>query len=223
MTAHWLTRIVPDPFSREVHRDLASAVGMHQRLMSVFPTMDETDARARLGVLFRVETTANGPQILLQSACKPDLSRLPDSYGTRVTRPLEPLLDCLRTGLHVHFRCTASAVRKPGATTRALYDLPPVIPLRGAHAEEWWQRQAETAGLKVVALQSKALDSATGIRGKHGSKDQQKVRHARTQFDGRAEVTDAGLLRAKITSGIGRGKAYGCGLLTVAPVRRDTR
>ncbi|GAB7100777.1 hypothetical protein JCM3263A_22520 [Thermobifida fusca] len=37
-------------------------------------------------------------------------------------------------------------------------------------------------------------------------------------FDGRLEVTDPDALRRALISGIGRAKAYGCGLMTLAPV-----
>lgn len=63
------------------------------------------------------------------------------------------------------------------------------------------------------------LDAAGGRHGPRNSPSRKKVRHARTRFDGTAAVIDADLLRAKITEGIGRGKAYGCGLLTIAPAR----
>ncbi|TVZ90486.1 type I-E CRISPR-associated protein Cas6/Cse3/CasE [Streptomyces sp. BK340] len=222
MSALWLTRIVPNAASREARRDLADAVGLHRRLMSVFPDQAGPDPRAALGVLHRIEDAPAGPYILLQSGHQPDLSRLPEHYGHAATRQVGPLLAALRSGAHINFRCTASPVRKPGATTRALYNLPAVVPLHGAHAEEWWLRQADTAGLKVLTLHAQPLDSATGIRGQRGSGDQQRVRHARTRFDGTAVVIDPDLVRTKITEGIGRGKAYGCGLLTIAPCRSSS-
>ncbi|GAA0913334.1 MULTISPECIES: type I-E CRISPR-associated protein Cas6/Cse3/CasE [Streptomyces] len=219
MSTLWLTRIIPSPASREARRDLADAVALHRRLMSLFPDGAGENPRAALGVLHRVDDAPTGPYVLLQSRHRPDLSRLPQQYGQAGTRPLDPLLAALRSGAHIHFRCTANPVRKPGATTRALYNLPAVVPLHGAHANDWWLRQADTAGLKVLTLNAQPLDSATGIRGHRGSSEKQRVRHARTRFDGTAVVIDPDLLRAKITDGIGRGKAYGCGLLTVAPVR----
>jgi CRISPR system Cascade subunit CasE len=38
-------------------------------------------------------------------------------------------------------------------------------------------------------------------------------------FEGALTVTDAGRFVAALSQGIGRAKAYGCGLLTVAPLR----
>lgn len=220
----WLTRIVPDPRSRPAKHDTSGtggAIHLHRRLMSLFPDDVGTAARARFGVLFRVEDTPTGAEILMQSTHEPDLGRLPTGYGSAVSRPLDPLLNALRAGLTVRFRCVANAIRKPGATTRALYQLKPIVPLHGAAADEWWQRQAEAAGLKTLRLQSQSLDTVHGQRGGRGPKAEQRIRHARTRFDGTATINDPELLRAKITQGIGRGKPYGCGLLSIAPARSD--
>ncbi|MEU5774060.1 type I-E CRISPR-associated protein Cas6/Cse3/CasE [Streptomyces venezuelae] len=218
----WLTRIVPDLRSRDARRDLtgtATAVGLHRRLMSLFPQDAGSDPRAQFGVLFRIEDTTTGPHVLLQSSHDPDLTRLPDGYGTSLSRPLNPLLDALEPGLTVRYRCVASPVRKPGATTREIYNLPAVVPLNGAAADEWWLRQAETAGLKSLTHHAQPLDAAQGTRSPHTPGKEQRIRHARTRFDGSAIINDADLLRQKITEGIGRGKAYGCGLLSIAPAQ----
>lgn len=218
----WLTRIVPDPRHRQARHDIqgtGAAINLHRRLMALFPDGIGPEARARLGVLFRTEDTPTGTHILLQSAAEPDLTHLPDSYGTAVSRPLDPLLDALRPGLTVRYRCIASPVRKPGATTRDLYRLPAVIPLQGAAADDWWLRQADTAGLKPLTAHSQSLDAVDGQRGTTGAAAKQRIRHARTRFDGSAAIIDPDLLRLRITEGIGRGKAYGCGLLSIAPAR----
>ncbi|PJF01955.1 type I-E CRISPR-associated protein Cas6/Cse3/CasE [Streptomyces carminius] len=222
MTA-WLTRIIPNPRSADARRDITgtdAAIHLHRRLMALFPDHAGPDPRARFGVLFRTDDTPTGPHILLQSTHEPDLDRLPDSYSTTaLTRPLDPLLDALRPGLTIRYRCVANAIRKPGATTRALYDLPAVVPLTGAAADDWWTRQADAAGIKPLTLHSQPLDTVHGRRSTHGPAAHQRIRHARTRFDGTAAIIDADLLRTKITEGIGRGKPYGCGLLSIAPAR----
>ncbi|WP_367436106.1 type I-E CRISPR-associated protein Cas6/Cse3/CasE [Streptomyces celluloflavus] len=217
MTTLWLTRILPSLRAREVRRDLASAVSMHHRLMKLFPDDVGHQPRRQLRVLFRTEDQGTSPVILLQSQVRPDLSRLPTDYGHAETKDLSPLLHALRTGITVRYRITANAVRKPGHTTRATTGAPPVIPLTGADADQWWQRQAEeNTGLRLSAIQSTPLDTA---RGTHAH-DKSPVTHARTRFDGTAYVNDPDLLRRRILDGIGRGKSYGCGLLTLAPVTR---
>ncbi|MCQ4212596.1 type I-E CRISPR-associated protein Cas6/Cse3/CasE, partial [Streptomyces longispororuber] len=37
-------------------------------------------------------------------------------------------------------------------------------------------------------------------------------------YDGRLQITDPDLLRRTLTQGLGKAKAYGCGLLTLAPL-----
>ncbi|WP_371611847.1 type I-E CRISPR-associated protein Cas6/Cse3/CasE [Streptomyces clavifer] len=215
----WLTRIAPDTRSRDARRDLAGAIGMHRRIMSLFPSNAGPDPRARFGILFRTEDTPTGPHLLIQSTHEPDTSLLPDGYGTTLARPLDALIDAIRPGLTIRYRCVASPVRKPGATTRALYNLPPVVPLTGAAADEWWLRQADQGGLKPLTHHSHPLDAVRGER-RPTDTPPQHIRHARTQFDGTAAIIDPDLLRAAIHNGIGRGKAYGCGLLSIAPARQ---
>ncbi|MFJ2806613.1 MULTISPECIES: type I-E CRISPR-associated protein Cas6/Cse3/CasE [unclassified Kitasatospora] len=212
----WLTRIIPDPRSREARRDNAGAVDLHHRMMSLFPDRVAADEpRRRLGVLFRSESTPVGDQILLQSAQAPDLNRLPTGYGQAAAKSLTPLLDALRPGLHLRYRIAANPIRKPSRTTRELYQLKAVVPLRGAAADDWWARQAESSGLNLGTLHSTPLDAARGDR----RSDQRPVKHDRVLFEGTAVITDADRLRTRLTDGIGKGKAYGCGLLSIAPHR----
>ncbi|MFE4609482.1 type I-E CRISPR-associated protein Cas6/Cse3/CasE [Streptomyces niveus] len=214
----WLTRLIPDTQSRESRRDLNSPIGVHRRIMSLFPSNAGPDPRARFGVLFRTEDTPTGPHLLIQSTHQPDTSLLPNDYGTTLTRPLDALIEAIRPGHTIRYRCAASPVRKPGATTRAHYNLPPVVALTGAAADEWWIRQANISGLKPLTHNSQPLDAIRGER-RPDDKPPQRILHARTQFDGTATIIDTDQLREAILKGIGRGKSYGCGLLSIAPAR----
>ena len=44
--------------------------------------------------------------------------------------------------------------------------------------------------------------------------------HRKAQFDGALRITDVELFRKSLLSGMGRGKAYGMGLLTLVPLSR---
>ncbi|MFJ2210740.1 type I-E CRISPR-associated protein Cas6/Cse3/CasE [Streptomyces sp. NPDC101062] len=218
----WLTRIAPSPSSREARRDLGGSdqgIRLHQRMLQMFPDGVEGPARAAFGVLFRAEESPRGPQILLQSHMEPDSSRLPDAYGSVETRSLDALLSNLHKGMVVHYRCVANPVRKPGATSREAYGLPPVVALNGNAAVEWWERQANAGGLEPWHISAHPLATVRGHRSSKGPAARQRIQHARTQFDGTARVLDVELLREKLATGIGRGKAYGCGLLSIAPAR----
>ncbi|WP_326599295.1 type I-E CRISPR-associated protein Cas6/Cse3/CasE [Streptomyces sp. NBC_01803] len=214
-TPLWITRLVPDPRNATARKDLNSAVALHHRIMAFFPDGLGDRARQQAGVLFRIEESpGRETTILIQSGLRPVPERLPETYGAAQTKPLDPLLDQLRTGDRVHYRLVANATRKLGRNTQ---DGCPhqVKPLYGADADAWWERQAARAGLDILSVRSMSLSDATGRRvdGAH------RITHARTRFDGIASITDAGALRTAIVHGIGRGKSYGCGLLSTIPVR----
>jgi len=89
------------------------------------------------------------------------------------------------------------------------------VALTGPAAVQWWQNQASQAGLKLDTIHATHLDAATGTKGP----DKQRIHNARTRFEGTALISDPVLLRQRVEEGIGRGKAYGCGLLSLAPAR----
>ncbi|MGW8376007.1 type I-E CRISPR-associated protein Cas6/Cse3/CasE [Streptomyces sp. ODS28] len=212
--ALWVTQILPDTrASNDAQRDVENAVDLHRSVMRLFPDGLGDTARQTASVLFRLDEGPAGHQILIQSAVEPDLTRLSPGYGKARTKELTPLLAALRPGALVHYRITANATRKLGKNTTAGRPKQ-LVPLHGQEAEEWWLRQAERAGLQPRTVQNTALSDATGRR-----QGQHRITHARTRFDGLAEVHDVEALTEQIATGIGRGKSYGCGLLSVAPAR----
>ncbi|MGW3353749.1 type I-E CRISPR-associated protein Cas6/Cse3/CasE [Nonomuraea rubra] len=207
MTA-WLMRILPDLKRRDVNNDLRDPDRLHKRLMLLVPDDIGDQARSTAGVLFRVEETRQGTQLLIQSRMKPELERLPDGYGEISVREIDTLIGHLRTGLRVHYRIAANPSKRLGRT--AGENAGKIKALRGADAEEWWVAKAASHGLAATTVH--AL-SERDIRAK-GS-----VRHAVVRFDGSGVVTNPDALREAVLAGIGRGKSYGCGLLSLAVAR----
>ncbi|MCW2870379.1 type I-E CRISPR-associated protein Cas6/Cse3/CasE [Actinacidiphila oryziradicis] len=214
-----LTRLHLGPRSRTANHDLRDAHLMHRRVMSLYPDQmsDGTRARAELGVLYRIERDHQATTVLIQSPLAPDTAALPADYLATPpqTRNLGPLLDWLTDGATVRYRIDATPTRaiatqdrrpdgkrKPGKRT----------PLFGADAVAWWDRQARTAGLDPQLILDTPQTPATGNRDGH------RVRHSLTRFEGVATITDTTALRATLTTGIGRGRAYGAGLLSLAPI-----
>ncbi|MFD9651467.1 type I-E CRISPR-associated protein Cas6/Cse3/CasE [Streptomyces mirabilis] len=142
--------------------------------------------------------------------------RLRHHYHQRHLRTDQPASN----GLAVPYRIDANPVRKPGHTTRAATGAKAVIPLSGTDADDWWARQAEErSGLKLTSTHTTPLTAARGER----RQDKHHIRHTRTRFEGTAVVTDRITLQQHILEGIGRGKSYGCGLLSLAPLANPAR
>ena len=80
----YLSRLILDPKSREVRRDLANCHEMHRTLLKGFPETPEgvSDPRNYFGVLFRVESDRRTglPKVYVQSTFEPDWSKLPKNY-----------------------------------------------------------------------------------------------------------------------------------------------
>lgn len=203
----WLTRIALNLRNQSVRQDLRDAAALHRRVMSLMPDAIGPDPRRQAGLLFRLDQTQTGPALLVQSGPQPDPIRLPDGYGTVETRDLTPLIDVLRPGMAVHYRIAANASKRVSTGD----DAGKVVALSGAAAEQWWHRQAELHGLGLLAMHADPQPTARG-RSK-------PIRHAITRFDGRAVVRDVDQVREAVLSGIGRGKSFGCGLLSLAPAR----
>ncbi|MFI6585532.1 type I-E CRISPR-associated protein Cas6/Cse3/CasE [Embleya sp. NPDC050493] len=216
----WLARLTLDTSRTDVRKELRDAVAMHRRVMSLFPDLPEIEeARSHFGVLHRVEQAERQVVLMVQSNTQVAPERFPNGYAVdSASRDIEPLLNALAHGRRLSYRCDANPVRRPGHTTRELYrNLPPLVALHGRHADDWWHRRAGLAGLKIHIHLSHPLDAAVGRCGKGGGA--QKVRHHRVRFEGTAEIVDPDALRAAMIGGVGKGRAYGCGLLTIAPLR----
>lgn len=201
----WLVKILPDLRRGDVARDLADPDQLHKRIMSLVPDELGADPRAQAGVLFRVEDTRTGVQILIQTQMAPLLSRLPHGYAQAAVKELDGLLERLQTGSVVHYRIAANPSKRLGKNAGP--DAGKIKALRGAAAEQWWAKRAADNGLAVMTVSSQ---SQRDIRTKSG------IRHAVVRFDGTATITDATLARRAVLGGIGRGKSYGCGLLSLA-------
>ncbi|MEU2772893.1 type I-E CRISPR-associated protein Cas6/Cse3/CasE [Streptomyces sp. NPDC007162] len=222
-----LTRIRLNRRSHAARRDLADAVSLHKTVMLLAPDNLGDHPRQKAGLLFRLEdaTDTTPPTLLIQSHQPPDLTRLPDRYGTAETRPLRPMLQALTPGRRVNYRITANA----SAVRRVLDDHQPVdhphgrkvIPLNGDDALAWWQRRAHQAGLALNTADAtparfrRSWKHHPGSTG--GSAHTPGPVHALTRFDGLATITDPDQLSHALLTGIGRGKPYGAGLLTLAP------
>jgi CRISPR system Cascade subunit CasE len=212
----WLSRLRPNLKHGAARHDLRNVYDLHRRVMTLVPDNLGEQARRVTGLLFRVEHTARGPQVLVQTQVAPDFGRLPEGYAdAEGPRRLDPFLRELHAGALVRYRIAGNPSKRRGNSSIDLGKPGQIVPLRGADAEQWWIRKAEKHGLHILSLIARPVPDA------RGNKNGAQIKHAITQFDGVARITDPDLVRAAVLSGIGRGKSYGCGLLSLAPLKVD--
>lgn len=241
----FLSRLSLNLHDRAVRRDLADCQTMHRRILSAFGDAEAKAARAEFGVLYRVEHDArmNMTAVLVQSSERPDWSRLPAQYlreheaDNPACKSVGDKYAGLKSGMRLRFRLRANPTRK--IETKTLVDGKrrngKRVELRDeAEQAAWLERKAAQHGFRLRAVRSIDEDKRTGLRKSQdkdandggsdvaSSGDDNRVRTPRLTFasvlfEGELIVTDKELFVAALERGIGTGKAYGFGLLSVAP------
>lgn len=187
----------------DVRRDLKNVAFLHQRLLDLFPYLeDEPNARAWYRLLFRVERT-DGIALLVQSLQEPDLGELPDGYATVIPTGTAPRLE-LAPGNTVHYRIVANPVQVVQNRRVALF---------GDDAVAWWRRMSGAIGLDVHEVKLRAQTVITGRMPPHLGGH--RLKHQAVHFEGTAAVRVPDSVREAVVSGVGKARAYGCGLLSL--------
>jgi CRISPR system Cascade subunit CasE len=170
---------------------------VHRAVMSLFPADlpgRPGVRRATSNILFRLDHPAEqDPRLLVQASTplRPGLEDLPQ-------RSLGPLVSRLEQGLHVQYRVVLNAVTATGRKRAPVTE----------------QDDLLMFGLARLARAGLASLTPTDL-------PRTQLVHAGAplwiaQFDGHALVDDPDRVRTAVTHGIGRAKAYGCGLLSIA-------
>lgn len=222
----YLTRFQINPARRAARRLLSSPHVMHGAVRAAFPVATDYE-RAGARTLWRLDTPAPGTvHLYLVSPGEPDLTHLIEQVGwptmraqTWVTRDYAGLLGSLRAGQEWAFRLTANPTHS-GRKTDDAKETQRFGYLREHEQVEWLGRRAARHGF---ALASQG-DGRPNVRLHRGQSQTFRrglgaVTLMTATYDGVLQVTDADAFRAALTGGIGHAKAYGCGLLTLAPVQ----
>lgn len=226
-----LSKLELNPRSREVIRDLADCQELHRTILSAFPDA-AGPARAEFGVLFRIDyPRARMPALLVQSHKHPQWSKLPPSY---LTNPVEikdvsEAYASITPGATLRFRLRANPTRR--IATKAGTDGErrngKRVELRTeAQQIDWLRRKGAAHGFEILsAITSTTVPNVrVGDEGKsRGFRANGAARNSLTfasvLFEGTLSVTDAVTFRRALERGIGSAKAYGFGMLSVAPAR----
>lgn len=224
------TRILLNPQKRGGRRLLTSPQAMHAAVRASFPPdLDEASSR----VLWRVDQNEHEHVLYVVGPEEIDPSVIVDQAGWP-TRPGEtadyrPLLDGLRTGHERAFRLTANPVRSlPANGAKRGRIVPHVTPEQQV---QWLVEKAPRHGFEIRTrndwpdgelpdvLVDRRADLSFAHHDRRGERSG-RVTLRTARFEGTLRVTDAETFRETLTRGLGRGKAYGCGLLTLAQIAR---
>ena len=177
------------------------------------------------GFLFRVDPQAGGRAVVLvQSAIKPDWEYAFKNAGYLLAAPpqVKPLDPSFKVGQRLRFRLIANPTRRLSKGSLGP-DGRPVekgigkrVPVPADRLLEWLSCRAEKAGF---SLESDSVSLSPGYAYLNKSRNGDRVRLRSVRYDGLLSVTDPARFREALAQGIGPGKAFGFGLLSVAPCR----
>ncbi|MBB4933306.1 CRISPR system Cascade subunit CasE [Lipingzhangella halophila] len=240
----YLTRFRLNTARSGTRKLLSSPQAMHAAVLAGFPDLLPSDSDAPR-VLWRVDRVSAAEVFLyVVSSGRPDYTHLVEQAGWPAagtgwqTGEYAPFLEKLAAGDVWRFRLTANPVHsvrtKDGQETKV------TAHVTWRHQADWLLQRQEAAGFRVarkpdgeeapegqetpdryaqyelMVHDQRRLEFSKGKR--NGSGKATRVRVNTATFDGRLEVTDPEALRRTLTAGLGRAKAYGCGLMTLAPV-----
>lgn len=229
---------------QELHKTVSSAFPKVENQENL-KHHERATPRNRFDVLYRLDVDRrNGKIVLLvQSTVKPDWNDLRENF---LAENVEENLAVKAVGenygrienkMNLRFRLQANPTKRIGKTfehpdekkreefSRKFRDdknRRRVSLNTDKELIEWLTRKGDAAGFKIANVEIKEIENAVAVGqgkinfSKKGSSS--PLTFGSVIFDGVLQITDADQFRETLVQGIGTGKAYGFGLLSIAPI-----
>jgi len=230
----YLSRLILNPRTRRVQRELANPYELHRTLMAAFPPNLPQGER----VLYRVDVDARSgvPVVLLQSHSQPDWAWLGDPRASGYLQQApEAKTFCLTfvAAQTLTFRLRANPTVKrwlPRDRDNLDREKKPMrLPITSdENLRSWLDRKGTSGGFRVVTaivhqegtlVVRQRRRPATPERDQERSARSRKLTFHAVLFEGILQVTDPEALWSTVQQGIGSAKGFGFGLLSLAPAQ----
>jgi CRISPR system Cascade subunit CasE len=224
----YLSRLILNPRSRQVQRELADPYEMHRTICRAFPDANFEENEPS-GILFRVDLPPKTriPTLLVQSRQKPEWDFLLADRKNYLLGQNDLPLDVdnpsvkelglqLRAGQVLVFRLRANPtlkktiIKEDGEKHKLRLGI-----INEADQHKWLERKLESAGAALISVNTV---NEQFTRGKLfiEKEDEKRMRFLSVQFDGVLQVKDPAQLSKTIYAGFGCAKGLGFGLLSLA-------
>lgn len=238
----YLSRISLNPLRTGAQRMLRNPQVLHAAVLQSSSRQPVTER-----MLWRLELdTPYKASLLVLTQSAPSWEHLVEQAGwpgsdepQALVRPYEPLLDRVGRGREFAFRLRANPVgstrnpEKPSAAQqKRLADPRPRgvrVPHRTvAHQLAWFTERVGRWGFEVLTnsdgeptVQLTGRERLAFTKNTAGP-DRRRVTLQTATYDGALRVSNPELARASLLAGVGPARAYGCGLITLAPLAPGT-
>lgn len=194
-------------FSPRGQRVVRDPQALHKALMRAFPA--DIGGRAGAELLYRIEAE---DVVLAQYAAPADWAALGSDLSAATAKSIEEAHAALRAGqllrFLIHANATFDAVVDGKRRRTAIRDAPRQV--------EWLLRKLADAGCQPHEAEGIPQVVAGDTWQQRSPRGDTRMTHQGVAFRGALVVDDADRLRDALRRGVGRGRAYGFGLLTVA-------
>ncbi len=224
----FLSKVILNPRHRLTYHLASDLYAQHRFVMSAFPDLRETEhssegTQDEQGVLYRLEAAPQSDLVffLVQSLAEPDWTRARDLHpDVLCSDQLKEDGRTFETGERYRFRLRASpTVCRVNRDISGNRQTPKRLGLyKEEEQREWLVRAAERGGFGIVpeAVLVTPQGKREGFKPTlEGKRPHSPLTCFMVDFDGTLLITDEALFSTTLREGIGRGKAWGCGLLSL--------
>ncbi len=204
----YLSKLILNPASRRVRTEIGRPYEFHRTLMQAFPLTEEGPGR----VLFRLDVSKEAHVVILlvQSEKDPDWRPLENTENFLLERAQsKPFFPVFHIGQPCRFRLRANPTVKRQGKRLGI--------VKEDEQLAWLHRKGASGGFEPVSVivrpERKMQDKMTDR-----TKTPRNLTLVAVRFDGLLSVTDPTTFGQTVASGVGSGKGFGFGLLSVAPV-----
>lgn len=194
----FLTKMLLDLSLKDVALDLADRDRLHRKLLLLFPDYPgggAPNARELMGILFRVEA----PIIYMQSKIAPISTRIPNGYKISGTKEISSNYASVKAGNSYKFKLEANvSYREIQSGRRLALETDEEI-------EEWLFRRGDMGGFEIVDYDADPLPEIRARKGQFNV----------VRFEGILRVKTLEAFQKVLSDGIGQGKVYGLGMLSI--------
>lgn len=232
----YLSKIWLNPLRPNTQRLLRNPQAMHAAVLGGLSCQPVAER-----VLWRLEPDAHRAVALVLTESTPSWEHLIEQAGwpnadqpQALVRSYKPLLDRIVRGREFAFRLRANPVtatrnpQKPSAAHRRHLDTSARprgvrVPHRTAeHQLAWLEKRANRWGFEITTTNGVANVKLTArerlVFRKSNDTTTRTVTIETATFDGQLRVVAPAIVQERLLSGVGAARAYGCGLITLAPL-----
>lgn len=186
--------------------ELSNPYQLHQTIMNGFPhDLKNTNNFTRILYRLNINSTSGVPTVLVQSLICPDWGPLISKKNYFSKDPLFKQFEYpdFKAGSLYRFKLYANPTKKIEGKRLGLY--------KAENHFKWLNRKAELGGFKLLKVD--IIKTETLIA--KAIKKSKRITLQAVQFEGILQVVNPTLFSDSLKNGIGSGKAFGFGLLSI--------